>query len=262
MNFRSFVSCLSLKRSEEKKEIFSLKALNHTVGMPVHPYQAKISEENSKTWKNRLNNFLSLEKNKEQRKELMKEASKSYWDDIQAMKYYQGKRWIAPESLFKKDKALYVANFYGTTLSNTVGNTTSLIELSPASLLSVFSSSSGEEHVKSFLSNELHSLVPSIQYIYINFQESILKALLVRMFSAYTKKKVLKEHHDKYFFVNKLAKDVKESMMILNMYVGYVYLVDNQCRIRWAGCGNATKEEKEYLVKCSQKLVEEYEAKN
>ncbi|CCJ29634.1 unnamed protein product [Pneumocystis jirovecii] len=259
MNFRNYVNYISLKESEKKQGISPLKTLDHIIGMPLHPFQQKISEENLKTWKKRLNDFLSLERNRKRREELMKDISKSYWDDIQAMKYYQGKvRWIAP-----KNKALYVANFYGTTLSNTLGNTVSLIESSPVSLLSVFSSSSGEEHVKSFLSDELRLAVPDMQYIYVNFQESLLKAFLVRIFSAAIRKQVLKEHHvNKYFFVNKLPRDVKENMKILNMCVGYVYLVDSQCRIRWAGCGNAIEEEKKYLVKCSQRLVEEYRMKD
>jgi hypothetical protein len=43
------------------------------------------------------------------------------------------------------------------------------------------------------------------------------------------------------------------------MSVGYTYLVDNECRIRWAGSANAQDEEKEGLAKGFQKLV--YEAK-
>ncbi|KAG4304282.1 hypothetical protein PORY_002257 [Pneumocystis oryctolagi] len=260
-NSKSFMNVSILKKSAQEQEPFYLKTLEHIIGMKEPPFYQKISEKKTRTLKERFNDFLSLEKNRERNKELLKDISKSYWSNIQAMKYHQGKTWIAPKDLFKKDKALYVADFHGTTLSNKISNVASLIESSPVSLLSVFSSKSGEKHVKSFLSNKLQ-LIPNIQYIYVNFQEGFLKAALVRMFSATIRSQVLKEHYDKYFFVNKLPKNIKENMMISNICVGYIYLVDNQCRIRWAGCGNATEEEKEYLITCSQRLIEEYKTEH
>ena len=36
-------------------------------------------------------------------------------------------------------------------------------------------------------------------------------------------------------------------MMLENKILGYVYLVDANCRIRWAGCGLATNDEAENL---------------
>ncbi|EMR09495.1 hypothetical protein PNEG_02084 [Pneumocystis murina B123] len=222
------------------------------------PSLVKNGEKNLKNWRESLNNLLSLEKNRERREKLLKEASKSYWDDFQGMKYHQGKKWIAPNYLLNKDQALYIANFYGRTLLNVTTDTTPFIESSAASLVSIFSSKSGEEHIKSFLSPKLYLEVPDLKYIYINLQESFIKAILVRLFSKNIRNSISKEYHNTYFFINKLPKDIKENMMITNMYVGYIYLVDNQSQIRWAGCGNATKEEKENLIICSQKLIKEY----
>ncbi|KAG5437826.1 hypothetical protein PCANB_000540 [Pneumocystis canis] len=248
-----------LKETNKKLNEFPLEVLNYPIGMKEPPISQKNIKKKVKTWKEKIDNMFSLERNIERRKELLKDISKSYWSDFQAMKYHQGKTWIAPKYLFRKDKALYIANFHGITLSNEIADTTSLIKLSPVSLISIFSSNSGEKHIRSFLSHELHSTVSDIQFIYINLQENFLKAGLVRMFSAAIRNQILKEQHSKYFFVNKLPRNVKENMMISNMCVGYVYLVDNQCRIRWAGCGNATNEEKEYLITCSQRLIKEYD---
>jgi ATPase complex subunit ATP10 len=39
-----------------------------------------------------------------------------------------------------------------------------------------------------------------------------------------------------------LSEDVRDAMGLLNSQVGYVYLVDTECRIRWAGSGNTWKE--------------------
>ncbi|KTW26963.1 hypothetical protein T552_02454 [Pneumocystis carinii B80] len=223
------------------------------------PLVEKNSRKNKKNWRENLSNLLNLEKNKERREKLLKEASKSYLDDFQEMKYHQGKKWIAPNYLFNKDQALYIANFYGRTLLNVTANTTPFIESSAASLVSIFSSKSGEEHIKSFLTPKLYLEASNLKFIYINLQENFLKAMLVRLFSKNIKNSISKEYHNTYFFINKLPKDIKENMLITNIYVGYIYLVDNQCRIRWAGCGNATTEEKENLVICSQKLIKEYE---
>lgn len=40
-----------------------------------------------------------------------------------------------------------------------------------------------------------------------------------------------------------------------NQHVGYVFLVDELGKIRWAGCEWATKEEEEALRKCGWVLV-------
>ena len=50
---------------------------------------------------------------------------------------------------------------------------------------------------------------------------------------------------------------IKESIGLLNGKVGYVYLVDPQCRIRWAASGPSLPDEKEGLVKGLRKLVGE-----
>lgn len=44
-----------------------------------------------------------------------------------------------------------------------------------------------------------------------------------------------------------------------NGRVGYVYLLDWECRIRWAGSGNAGVEEKAALVRGVARLQEEWQ---
>ena len=41
-----------------------------------------------------------------------------------------------------------------------------------------------------------------------------------------------------------------------NPKVGHVYLLDKDCKIRWAGCGDANDEEKESLVKAVRRLID------
>lgn len=49
---------------------------------------------------------------------------------------------------------------------------------------------------------------------------------------------------------------MKMSIGMANGKVGYVYLVDKACRIRWAGSGDAVEGEREGLVACVKKLME------
>lgn len=45
-----------------------------------------------------------------------------------------------------------------------------------------------------------------------------------------------------------------------NRHVGYVYLVDDQCRVRWAGCADPMTEEAEALRVCTGILLDRLDA--
>jgi ATP10 protein len=42
-----------------------------------------------------------------------------------------------------------------------------------------------------------------------------------------------------------------------NKYTGYAYLLDQQNRVRWRGCGQAEEGEIQAMIKCAELLVEE-----
>jgi len=50
---------------------------------------------------------------------------------------------------------------------------------------------------------------------------------------------------------------VREVIGVVNISAGNVYLVDKECKIRWAGSGPATEEEKIALVKGLKRLIAE-----
>ena len=63
---------------------------------------------------------------------------------------------------------------------------------------------------------------------------------------------------DKYFLVRRGITDgIRESIGLLNSKVGYTYLVDQHCRIRWASSGESHPDEKDGLAKGLSRLVEE-----
>lgn len=87
-----------------------------------------------------------------------------------------------------------------------------------------------------------------------------MKAWLVRMFMGNLRREMGEENYGKYFLVRRGVTDlVRESIGLLNMKVGYTYLVDFECRIRWAASGPALPEEVEGLNKGMQKLAREAE---
>ncbi len=72
------------------------------------------------------------------------------------------------------------------------------------------------------------------------------------------RRRVGQPNWDKYFIVRKgVSDEIRESVGLLNSKVGYTYLVDHHCRIRWAGSGDCQPEEREGLVKGVRRLLEE-----
>jgi len=70
------------------------------------------------------------------------------------------------------------------------------------------------------------------------------------------------ENWGRYFLVRSgLTEEMRDAMGLLNSKVGYTYLLDGECRIRWAGSGPAEGKEKEGLVKSVRRLIEEAKAK-
>jgi ATPase complex subunit ATP10 len=48
---------------------------------------------------------------------------------------------------------------------------------------------------------------------------------------------------------------VREPLGMTNSRIGYVYLVDENLKIRWAACADAKKEEEEALIRCTGVLL-------
>lgn len=91
----------------------------------------------------------------------------------------------------------------------------------------------------------------------VNYEDNAGKAWLIRMFMGSLRKRFPERDWDKYFLVRRgITDNIRESIGLLNTKVGYTYLVDQHCRIRWAGSGNSTPEEMEGMNKGLVRLVE------
>lgn len=185
------------------------------------------------------------------------------------MKHHGGKTFISPPTLFKGSKALYFPNLQGITLGNSSSNDTTSVLRGRISIVSLFSSVWGEQQTQTFLSKAnnpaltslLNTQTPSImngeiQTVRINVEENALRYYLLRLFTGRLRSLIPAKDWSRYFVVRKgLTDQLRNELGAVNGKVGYVYLVDEECKIRWAGCGPAMEEERLSMVKGLRKLV-------
>ena len=184
------------------------------------------------------------------------------------MGFHRGKTFLAPANLFKVGVSLYFPNMQGYTLASpsTYSDTTSVLA-GKTSIVSVSSGKWAEDQTLTFLGEkqnpELAKLVEELrrdglQRVWINIEEDWLKAGLVKLFVRSVKKRLKTEDWGRYFVVTRGISDgVKMSIGMTNSKVGHVYLVDGNCKIRWAGNGDAVEGEREGLVAVVKKLTEQ-----
>ena len=137
------------------------------------------------------------------------------------------------------------------------------------SVVSLFSSMWAENQVKTFSGAEGNPVLAEIlgresqvaQKVDINLEENRMRAGIVKMFMWRMRKQMPEAEHSRYFLVQKgFSELLKEAVGMMNSKVGYVYLVDSDCRIRWAGSGGAEPAEIETLNTGVQKLIAERKA--
>lgn len=156
---------------------------------------------------------------------------------------------------------------YGITLASPKDpqNTTSILR-GRVTVLNLFSSIWAETQVATFTAPDrnpgLHEALKSggdlVQRVDLNLEENRFKAWLVKKFMWRMRKNLPKEQHDRYFLIRTGVTDaLKEAIGMMNSKVGYVYLLDENCRIRWAGSGPAQETELDAMNNGLRKLIEE-----
>lgn len=140
------------------------------------------------------------------------------------------------------------------------------------SLIGIQSGVWAEEQVRTFLGEKenpaLQKLIQQngrlLQKVEVNIQDRWLRALLVKLFRRRLRKTRPESEWAKYFTVRLgrdtgkgLTEDIRDAMGLLNSQVGYVYLLDTECRIRWAGSGHAWQGETNSLNAGVIRLLQE-----
>ena len=197
--------------------------------------------------------------------------SKPYFRDWMNTRWQKGKTFIAPPRLFKGDRALYFPNFHAQTLAKGKEHkdTTNVLQ-NKVSIVNIFCSKWADDQTATFSSErnnpELHEIVKSTgglaQIVHINVEYDWLKGMIIKMFMRSLRKRIGEANWNRYFLLwEQIPDEIREEIGVLNQKVGYVYLVDGDCKIRWASSGACGPEEKESLNKGTRRLVEELQNK-
>ncbi|KAI4106520.1 MAG: hypothetical protein LQ339_002980 [Xanthoria mediterranea] len=264
-----------LKDEDPKPQDFTPKPLSRPLGVLSPPQPGENSGIDPRPWRQRRDDLFDYNKHLVRRKELTKQAAKPYFRDWSRTQYHNGKSFLSPARIFRADKSLYFPNMVGSTLASPSApsaHTTSVLH-DRISIVSVYSGRWAELQTQSFTNTknnpDLAALLQRhdeegtpdgsamLQKVEINVEPDWMKALIVRIFMGGIRKQRQEEDWQRYFLVRKgVSEEMREAMGMANSKVGYVYLVDWRCRIRWAGSADAEGSEKEGLVAGVQRLLD------
>ncbi|KAL7423474.1 Mitochondrial ATPase complex subunit atp10 [Cryptotrichosporon argae] len=235
---------------------YTVPPLARPPGTPVPPVAA------DKSWAQRKDELLDRERHAASRRALVREATQGYFHDYNRVKRNGGKLWIGPPVLIREDRALYFPNISGKTLLSAPAHTTSLLA-GHVSLVTVVNTRVSDEHVRSLAGPALDdwARVPGFRHVTINHQANALKSLLLGLFIGSLRSSVPKDEWGTYLISSGEWSpiDITGPLGIDNKLLGYVFLVDDACRIRWAGCGQAQGTEADDLRRATAVLMRRWQ---
>ncbi|KIW32121.1 uncharacterized protein PV07_03691 [Cladophialophora immunda] len=258
-------------------EKFTPSVLARPLGLEHPPRPGQNSPVDNRTLRERHEEFTSYEKALERRRVYLRTFFRPYFQEWRRVDHFKGKSFVSNPRLFKRERALYFPNIWGRTLAADGdgpqgGRDTTPVLMGKISVIAMQSGHWAEEQVDTFVSAknnpELSKMIEEsngrLQRVDINLQGDWVRALLVKMFSGRLRKTIPEERWNKYFMI-KLPRDirrglndeVRDAIGLLNSQVGYVYLVDSSCKIRWAGSGHAWEGEVENLNAAVRRLLQE-----
>lgn len=152
--------------------------------------------------------------------------------------------YFASSQLVKPEKAGYMPNFEAQDLSRQKINTTEKL-VGKTTLMTFVYAKFGEPHVNTFIQPflEKYKDQKDVQVVEVNVQENMLKQLLLKAFVPSIRKNLPAERKENYCLILKDISRTRKCLDMTNQYVGYAFLVDENCKIRWTAHGEATPEE-------------------
>lgn len=258
----------------ERGEKFTPSPLTRPIGLPYPPRPGQNSPHSDLSWRERRDAYVDSENVGIRRRKLVRSFLRPYFLEWRRLDHWKGKSFVGTERLFKKDRALWFPNLWGWNLARngSEGKDTTPLLQGKVSLVGIQSGLWAEEQVRTFLgakeNPELQGVIEAnkslVQKVDVNIQDHWLRLLLVKIFKYRLRKTRPESEWKKYFMVRLgrdtemgLTEDIRDAMGLLNSQVGYVYLLDTDCRIRWAGSGHAWEGETKSLNAGVQRLVQE-----
>lgn len=249
------------------------KPLDEPLGVPRMPRPGENTGADGRSIRQRRDDFVNYDKHLEKRTKMTSQIARSYFKDFNDMKYFKGKTFVAPTRLFKGEHAMYFPNLRGNVLTGKVDDTTNVLT-GNVSVVGVVSSYWAEKQLRTFCGPKEHPALqplladidiksspshgPQAQLVEINHEPNFLKYWLLRLFSYRLRSERPKARWGQYFVIRTGFIDhLRYALAITNQKVGYVYLVDARCKVRWAGSALASDAERSSMVSCLRRLLKE-----
>lgn len=208
-----------------------------------------------------------MEKHLEKREKIKSALARPYFRDWKNLKFEKGKLWLGNEKLWKGEMSLWMPNLVGDTLAGEPFRATTEVMRGKINLVAVYQRDWAQKQAQTWYGNgekenpRLAKLIEEgrLNLVQVNVEDAPLARGIQSMFRWFMKRGMDKRQQENYFFVKQIPDSVVEEIGILNSRVGYVYLVDQDCKIRWAGCAEANDGEKEALIKGAETLMRRME---
>lgn len=215
-----------------------------------------------------LMDAFSLSAKERRQKQLDHDIVHSPFYESKSFTNTHGKIFTPPVSYFKKEKAKYFPSFSGETLSSGKRALYDVLK-GKVTILRIFSTISGQNCIDTYTPDslsaegyaQLQEQHPRVQIVDVNLPQSWIKGLFVKMAKTNLRAIIPPARHDTYFLVpsRTFGVDVKKTLMCDNACSGYIYVLDEDAKIRWATSGYAVEDESKVLWKTIRGLEKELE---